>query len=121
MDIEGAELFVLSDKNFQYLSNLRKGTKIFVEIHPKFYSSVKREFSFESMVNNLYNAGFKKYDVVSSGKEYSNEFNKLNYKPTKKFIEHKWKRYLFEQIKKDDLIYLSTKIPKIVRYIILEK
>jgi FkbM family methyltransferase len=121
MDIEGAELLVISNNSLIYLSKLEMGTRIFVEVHPNNYLENNDEFSFEKTVEILGKAGFNSLSVISSGASYSKVFTDLNYVPSRSFIENKWERFQFDNIRVDDLISLCTKIPKVVRYAIFTK
>jgi FkbM family methyltransferase len=121
MDIEGAELLVISKNSLSYLSELEIGTRIFVEVHPAIYHENNEEFSFEKTVEILSKAGFNSLSVISSGTNYSKIFTDLNYVPTRSFIENKWERFQFDNIQVDDFIHLCTKIPKVVRYAIFTK
>jgi FkbM family methyltransferase len=121
MDIEGAELLVLSKSNLKYLSALKTGTKIFVEIHPKNYLEMDDEHSFLQMVETLESAGFKKYSIISSGTTFSQIFLDLNLIPVRHFIENKWNRFQFDNISSQDLIQLGSMVPKVVRYVIFTK
>ncbi len=121
MDIEGAELLVISKNSLSYLSELEIGTRIFVEVHPTDYLENNEEFSFEKTVEILSKAGFHNLSVISSGMKYSKIFTDLNYVPTRSFIENKWERYQFDNIRVDDFINVCTKIPKVVRYAIFTK
>jgi FkbM family methyltransferase len=123
MDIEGAEVRVLSKGNQDYLSKLDKGTRIFVEIHPQIYEQNRNdlEFTFANTTEVLAEAGFNNYSVVSSGTHYSNQFEKLNYVPSRSFKENSWHRFQFDNVGLHDLIQLCTTVPKIVRYAIFTK
>lgn len=121
MDIEGAELLVLSKNSLNYLSGLEVGTRIFVEVHPTNYLENNEEFSFKKTVEILSRAGFNNLSVISSGTSYSKVFTDLNYVPSRSFIENKWERFQFDNIRVDDFISVCTKIPKVVRYAIFTK
>jgi FkbM family methyltransferase len=121
MDIEGAELLVLSKSNLKYLSALRTGAKIFVEIHPKNYLEIDNGYSFSQMVETLESAGFSKHSVISSGITFSQIFRELNLKPVRRFNENKWSRFQFDNINTKDLIQLGSMVPKVVRYVIFTK
>lgn len=121
MDIEGAELLVISNNSLSYLSKLEMGTRIFVEVHPTNYLENNDEFSFEKTVEILGKAGFNSLSVISSGTSYSKVFTDLNYVPSRSFIENKWERFQFDNIRVNDFINVCTKIPKVVRYAIFTK
>ena len=121
MDIEGAELLVISKNSLSYLSELEIGTRIFVEVHPTNYLENNEEFSFEKTVEILSKAGFNNLSVISSGTNHSKIFTDLNYVPTRSFTENRWERFQFDNIKVDDFIHICTKIPKVARYAIFTK
>ena len=79
--------------SINYLKKLKTNSIIFFELHPEKYDKTKKH-NFDATVETLIVSGFNNFNVVSSGKEISEVFKRLNLMPTKSYVEQKWKRYL---------------------------
>lgn len=119
MDIEGAEAQVLGRSGLSYLSSLKTGTTIFVEVHPTSYPTYASDFG--AALRELYSCGYRQMSVVSSGKGPSRAFFDRGYVRKKCFHDLGFLRCLFEGVTLEDAVYLTTIRPKVARYLILTK
>ena len=124
MDIEGLEVEEL--RGDMYCLRETKHCKILLEVHPMFYDGD----SFEKVLRDLIEIGFRFKYVISAGVPRPDLFKKQGYKPLRG--SPKRKRAIYDCLETEDAIKWSSYLieqkckkgkisPKIVRAIMLEK
>lgn len=116
MDIEGHEVSALA--GMKKLIASQKSMKIFFELHPNLYNE---DNSLTEQLEILFKNGFTCKYVISSGKEIPSEFSARGYLPTRIFESDGFNRGEFQNVSYEDAIYFATAMPKLARYIFLER
>lgn len=117
MDIEGYEVEAI-DGMVQTLDRSLAGCRLFIETHPQAYHS---ERDFGRSLELLDSLGFVPKVLVSAGEAEPQAFTMLGYRPSKVMIAGAFNRGYYENVRLSHAIDLCCRIPKVVRYIVLEK
>jgi len=120
MDVEGAESIIIAKNSEKFLKSMPTKSIIFMEIHPKSY--IGGEKTMIKAMNNLYEYGFKKFEIVTSGtKQDKKILKRLNNLLGTKYTEGRFNRFHYSNVEFEDAKYFVNQIPKIIRYLIAEK
>ena len=120
MDVEGAESIILSKNSDNFLKSMPSGSIVFMEVHPGFY--VEGDSAMIKAMNNLYQYGFLRYEIVTSGRKRNSKIiERLSHEPVSKFIDGIFTRYYYTNISFNDAKYFVLQKPKVIRYLIAEK
>jgi len=116
MDIEGHEVSALA--GMKKLIRSSKKLKIFFELHPNLYglnNDIKKELEV------LFDNNFLCKYMISSGKSVPTEYLQRGYLPNRIFESDGFNRGLFQDLSREDAIFFATAMPKLARYIFLER
>lgn len=116
MDIEGFEVEVFRG-GLNFFKEI-KNCKILLELHPIAYNETR---NFAAVLQEIFKLGFFPKLVVSSGNRPSSLFQERGYTSNEHYKEGKFNRYVYRDILKNDCIEFCTYVPKICRYLLLEK
>ena len=89
-----------------------------MEIHPGHY--VGNDAAMIDALNKLYQNGFSKYDVVTSGREPDPKVTQRIGLSRNSYKDGRFKRFHYVDVSFEDVKYLVQK-PKVIRYVIAEK
>ena len=117
MDIEGYEVEALTGM-MQTLQNSPPPCKILLETHPQMYTD---ERNFAGVLDRLLQLSFVPKGLVSAGEPTPAPFAKRGYKPTQIFRDGAFQRGYYEKVTNQDVVSLTTRMPKVVRYLLLIK
>jgi FkbM family methyltransferase len=117
MDIEGFEVEVFEGMK-NVFKNAKSGFKVFLELHPIAYS---KERSFADELNKLIGLGFFAKVLITAGEALPEKVKLLGYSPKKLIPSDGVIRGYYDNIKNEDLITLTCTVPKVSRYVLLEK
>ena len=120
MDVEGAESIILSKNSNLFLETMPSNSLIFMEVHPGNY--IGGDKAIIESLNILNNSGFTNFEIVTSGKKQDKKVTeRIGSSPNETFKDGKFRRNYYKKISLDDVKYLITQKPKIIRYVIAEK
>lgn len=120
MDVEGAESIILSKNSNFFLETMPPNSLIFMEVHPGNY--IGGDKAIIESLNILNNSGFTNFEIVTSGKKQDKKVTeRIGSSPNETFKDGKFRRNYYKRIPLDDVKYLITQKPKIIRYVIAEK
>jgi FkbM family methyltransferase len=117
MDIEGYEVDALRG-GLKTLAQSPRPCKILLETHPQMYGPHR---DFGATMRQLYEIGFRPAALVSAGTRQPEAFAALGYAPREVFHADGYARGYYDQVTADHAIELVTRLPKVVRYLLLRK
>jgi len=117
MDIEGFEVEVFEGME-SIFRNAKSGFMVFLELHPIAYSS---ERSFSDGLELLMDQGYYAKALISAGEPIPPRIKDLGYKPKKLISSDGVTRGYYDDIKNVDLVSLTCLLPKVSRYVLLQK
>jgi len=117
MDIEGYEVEVISGMR-ETIKKIHSGFKILFELHPEAYSKGN---SLAEQLKTLFHYNFEAKILISAGIAIPQKYKEYGYTPKQIIQTDSFERGWFENIKKEHVIDLVCGIPKITRYLLLEK
>ena len=117
MDIEGFEVEVFEGMKHTF-KNAKSGFMVFLELHPIAYSE---ERSFSNELKILIDQGFFAKVLITAGEPKPKKISKLGYSPKKLIPSDGVVRGYYDDIKNEDLIELTCSVPKVSRYVLMQK
>ena len=117
MDIEGYEVEVFQGMH-NTLQSAKAGFKVLFELHPQAYSE---NHSLAKELEKFFQWGFRTKIVISAGEARPKKFVELGYEPEEVIHCDGFDRGWYGNIKNEDTIQLTCYLPKVSRYVLLEK